>query len=167
MFQLPNPTDIHQNVIYLLYTKALGKKCLLWHLPRAVPKRLRTAAVDWELSSCLSPEHCSAALQGQSKIWLCRDLCPEVVLPGSYGGTSWLESSLCLEQSASVIGALASEQSQESAAAFLSAGMFIMSLLPSRLALLMRRNIQNPCSLVKWILVMELHYEVFLVEKTD
>lgn len=80
-----------------------------------------------------------------------------------------LESSLWLEQSASATRASTSEQRRESPAPSLSlsAGMFILSLFPSRLFLLMTHNIQIACSLVKWIQVMELHEEVFLVKKID
>ena len=82
----------------------------------------------------------------------------------------WLEFLLWLGQSASAIGALASEQSQESTAASLSVGIFIwfiLSLFPSIGYLLMKHNIQKPCFLVKWIPTMELRYKVFLVEKAD
>lgn len=73
MFQLPNPTDTDQNVTYICYIKALWKECLCWHLPCVHYQR------ELQLSRLrtIISERCLTALQGKSKIWLCRESCPD------------------------------------------------------------------------------------------
>lgn len=156
MSQVPNPTDTDQNVIYVLYQGTW--KEMFAFLTCSTPKCLWAAAAGWELSACVSPELGLAALQGQSKTRLCGDSCPEVGLPGISGVHSlnpscgWSNQPLPL-----VLWHLNSAKSLLQPLSLSLCRMFILSLFPSRLFFLMTHNIQTPCSLVKWILVKELH----------
>lgn len=148
MSQLPNPTDTDQNVLFVLYQGTWKELFALALALHAAPKWLQLQTENCQPVWALSR---GRANQGSVGIHALR-----LGSLASLEYTAWIlpvAGAISLCHSCSNIWTVP----RVCCSLSLPAGMFILSLFPSRWFLLMTHNIQTPCSLVKCIQVMELH----------